>query len=75
MHNLVVQKRGEGVHWVLRGRVFTVHGAGGSSRHTIDSLTEFDRVLQDTFDIECPELDRVWQQVLTRHEALFGADD
>lgn len=60
---------------ILRGRVLrTVRGAAWGDRR-IDTLTEYQEVLRDVFDLHLPEAATLWPRVVARHETLFGPDD
>jgi hypothetical protein len=56
---------------VLRGRSLKLVRASEVQRRTLDSLSEYETVLAEVFGIELPEVARLWQKVVARHEALF----
>jgi N-hydroxyarylamine O-acetyltransferase len=70
--NLVAQRRVGREHWVLRGRVFTVHDAGGASRKLIADSAELVALLRDRFGLDVPEIADKWPQIAARHMELFG---
>jgi N-hydroxyarylamine O-acetyltransferase len=71
VQNAVCQRYYNGQLAVLRGRSLKLVRASEVQRRTLDSLSEYETVLAEVFGIELPEVARLWQKVVARHEALF----
>jgi arylamine N-acetyltransferase len=69
--NLVCQRMAVDGGVMLLGRVLTWH-APTRPRRLLQSKAELRRVLTDTFAIQVPDLDGLWERVVARHAALFG---
>lgn len=72
VQNLVAQRRLDGEHRVLRGRVFTRATAAGSEQRVLASAEELLTVLAGEFGIEEPAIADLWPAICARHTALFG---
>jgi N-hydroxyarylamine O-acetyltransferase len=72
VQNLVMQLRRGDAHWTLRGRVLTHLTLMGKTTRLLDSADEMAAVGRDIFDMELPEVDRLWRRVTDRHDQLFG---
>ena len=64
---------------VLRGRVFTRIGAGGSERRVIDRRSEWFGLLADVFGLSLPDVEeadraRLWTRVSAEHAAWLAAE-
>ena len=70
--NLVAQKRSAERHTILRGRVLTEHGPGGTTTHTLASADELLTVLSQRFGIDEPRAREAWPRILARHRELFA---
>lgn len=60
VRRLVVQRRGEDRHSVLRGPVFREVSPSGAREQTIDSLAEFSDVLNGLLERRVAEIHRLW---------------
>lgn len=72
VQNLVMQVRRGDTHSTLRGRVLTHLTPAGKTKQLLGSADEMAVVGRDIFDIEMPEIDRLWRRVVDRHDQLFG---
>ncbi len=70
--NLVAQKRTPETHIVLRGRVFTINTATGNETRTLRSRGELADTLANTFRLDVPEAESLWDRIVERHKILFG---
>ena len=73
VQNLVAQRRLNGEHRVLRGRVFTRAGATGTEQRVLADADELLAVLAGEFGIEEPAIADLWPAICARHATLFGA--
>lgn len=69
--NLVAQRRFADRHLILRGRVLTEHGPGGTATHTIADADELVATLSERFAIDQPRAAEAWPRILARHAELF----
>jgi arylamine N-acetyltransferase len=69
--NFVAQKRHPDRHLVLRGRVLTERGPGGTTTRTLDHPDEFVGILAERFGIDEPRAREIWTRVVARHAKLF----
>ena len=58
---------------VLRGRTINQVRPGQRTTEFIDSADEFSSILRADFDLDVPEVAKLWPVICARHEALFGA--
>jgi N-hydroxyarylamine O-acetyltransferase len=72
VQNLVIQLRRGETHWTLRGRVLTQLTPTGKATKLLDSADEMVAAGRDIFDMELPEVDRLWRRAADRHDQLFG---
>lgn len=72
VQNLVAQRRLNGEHRVLRGRVFTRATAAGAEQHVLAGADELLAVLAGEFGIEEPAIADLWGAICARHAELFG---
>lgn len=75
VQNLVIQRRLDDVHLMLRGKVFTRTDRQGGKVRELGSAAELVEVLRDAFALDLPEAGSLWQAVCDRHEALFGVPE
>jgi N-hydroxyarylamine O-acetyltransferase len=64
--------RADGGVDMLLGRVHADLASGTPQKRLIADLEDFERVLQQVFGLQEPEIDTLWQKVVARHQALFG---
>lgn len=70
--NLVCQRMApDGGGHTLLGRVLTDLGSG--RRTLLNSEAELRTTLQTTFGLQLPDLDGLWDNIVDRHETLFGS--
>ena len=62
VQSLVVQRRIDGEHRVLRGRTFTVSDARGSVSIPLASGADFARCLVESFDLDLPDAGALWER-------------
>ena len=70
--NFVAQKRSADRHLVLRGKVLTEYGPGGTTTHTIASADELVSTLAERFGIAEPRARETWPRIQARHTELFA---
>ncbi len=71
VQNLVVQKRTDDMHIALRGRVLTTLRATGEERTILASAEELVSVLQNSFELNVPEVAAVWPAICARHDDVL----
>nr|WP_166174969.1 arylamine N-acetyltransferase [Altererythrobacter segetis] len=71
--NSVAMKRHHDSQLILRGRVLTERGPGGTTTHTVADADEFVETLATRFGIDEPRAREVWPRILARHAELFEA--
>lgn len=69
--NSVAMKRHHDGQLILRGRVLTERGPGGTATHTVTDADEFVATLAERFGIDEPRAREAWPRVLARHAELF----
>ena len=74
VQNLVAQRRSRGQHRILRGRVMTVAKAGSMESTTVDSPEALVSMLANVFQLDVPDVVRLWPGIVARHEELFGSN-
>ena len=72
VQNLVMQLRRGDTHWTLRGRVLTQLTPAGKTTRLLGSVDEMAAVGREVFAMELPEVERLWQRAVDRHDQLFG---
>jgi N-hydroxyarylamine O-acetyltransferase len=70
--NLVAQKRTPETHVSLRGRVLTITTVTGKETQTLQSRAELTDTLRNTFQLDVPEAEDLWDRIVERHKILFG---
>lgn len=69
--NFVAMKRRQDGQLVLRGRVLTERGPGGTAARTIADADEFVSTLAEVFGIQEPRARDIWPRIVARHRELF----
>jgi N-hydroxyarylamine O-acetyltransferase len=69
--NCVVQRRQSAADLTLRGRVLTETDAQGSRQRLLDGAEDFVTVLRDRFDLDLPQVAKIWHAITVRHDTLF----
>jgi len=69
--NLVLQARTAHEHKTLRGRVLKVRTAAGTESRILGSADELLDVLSNHFGLNMPEIEKLWPQIVARHEQVF----
>lgn len=72
VQNLVMQLRRGDAHWTLRGRVLTQLTPAEKTTRLLGSVDEMAAVGREVFAMELPEVERLWQRAVDRHDQLFG---
>ena len=53
--------------YTLRGAVLTTLTAAGSAQRTLETVTDYQATLLETFKLELPEVDILWPKIWARH--------
>jgi N-hydroxyarylamine O-acetyltransferase len=69
VRNTVCFRYNDHGYTALRGAVFSTVTERGVEEKVIDSLTDYQRLLTDTFDLHLENVDRLWEKVWSRHQA------
>ncbi len=72
VRNLVVQKRFEDHHLILRGRVVSEVRAGQIRKRTLASADELLMALREGFQLDVPKAAELWPKIVARHAGIFG---
>lgn len=75
VRNLVVQRRFEDHHLILRGRVVSEVRAGQLRKRTLASPDELLMALREGFQLDVPKAAELWPKIVARHAGLFGAGE
>ena len=69
VQNAVCQRFDRGELSMLRGKVLKIVSASGVAERTLLGLSEYRDVLERRFDIDVPDIERLWKKVDDRHAA------
>ena len=69
VQNAVCQRFDRGELSMLRGKVLKIVSASGIAERTLLGLSEYRDVLERRFDIDVPDIERLWKKVDDRHAA------
>jgi N-hydroxyarylamine O-acetyltransferase len=72
--NLVVQRRFEDRHVILRGRVKRTIDGAGCRTEQLENAAALVTCLRDDFNLDLPEAASLWPSLMARHSALFGSE-
>lgn len=70
VQNLICQLRHPSSHVILRGRVLTTVSDEGRKEQRIDSADELADTVRNVFELDVPEVGRLWDRICERHEQL-----
>jgi hypothetical protein len=56
----------------LRGRIFSVSKAGGTTSKTLESSEALVSILAEEFRLNVAGVAELWSEIVARHEKLFG---
>jgi N-hydroxyarylamine O-acetyltransferase len=59
---------------ILRGAVLRRVTPDGATDEIIDNLADYERVLDEDFDLQLPDVDALWDKVWARHQAWVKAN-
>jgi N-hydroxyarylamine O-acetyltransferase len=73
VQNSVCQRFHDNRLSILRGKVLKLVDEHGVTQRIVEDLADYRHVLDNEFDIDLPEIDRLWERVNVRHAAWLAS--